>query len=215
MIRVKIKSWTASFRYPTFQSGYQPTLPVPPLSTIQGILSAARGEVVSFTEIPFVGYVFKSGGRGVDLERIYALGKTETDVIKREVLFDNTLYLYLPDEWENYFRRPRYQLLLGRSSDMATVESVEKVKLEEKTNVPVGGTIVPATSGLPGLVHALPVEFDYSTIPRRARMARPFTVLPFPRNNAQRKRQTYGGKLLYDSEINIGVWIYEGLHGKV
>ena len=215
MIRVRIKSWTASFRYPTFQSGYQPTLPVPPLSTIQGLLSAARGEIVSFSEIPFVGYVFKSEGKGVDLERIYALGKTETDVIKREVLLDNTLYLYLPDEWEKYFRKPKFQLLLGRSSDIATVEKIEKIELEERANVPVGGTIVPVASGLPGLVHALPVEFDYSTIPRRAKIVKPFTILPFPRNTAQRKRQTYNGKLLYDPEVNIGVWLYESLHGKV
>ena len=115
MIRIKIKNWTASFRYPTFQSGYQPTLPVPPLSTIQGLLSAAKGEIVSFGEIPFVGYVFKSEGKGIDLERIYALGKTETDVIKREILFNNTLYLYLPDEWEKYFRKPKFQLLLRQS----------------------------------------------------------------------------------------------------
>ena len=100
MIRVKIKSWTASFRYPTFQSGYQPTLLVPPLSTIQGLLSAAKGEIVSFSEVPFIGYVFKNGGIGVDLERIYALGKPETDVIRRKILFDNILYLYLSDEWE-------------------------------------------------------------------------------------------------------------------
>lgn len=215
MIRVKIKSWTASFRYPTFQSGYQPTLPVPPLSTIQGILSAAKGEIVSFNEIPFIGYVFKSDGKGVDLERIYALGKPETDVIKREVLFNNTLYLYLPDEWEEYFRKPKFQLLLGRSSDMAAAEKIEKIELEDKTNVPVGGTIIPVISGLPGLVHALPVEFDYSVVPRKAKIVKPFTILPFPRNIAQRKRQTYTGKLPYDPEIDIGVWFYENLHGKV
>jgi len=215
MIRAKIKSWTASFRYPTFQSGYQPTLPVPPLSTIQGILSAAKGEIASFSEISFVGYVFKSEGKGVELERIYALGKTETDVIRREVLFDNTLYLYLPDEWEKYFRKPKFQLLLGRSSDIATVEKIDEIELEKRANVPVGGTIVPIASGLPGLVHALPVEFDYSTIPRRAKIVKPFTILPFPKNLAQRKRQTYDGKLPYDPEIDIGVWIYEGLHGKV
>jgi len=215
MIRIKLRSWTASFRYPTFQSGYQPTLPVPPLSTIQGILSAARGEIISFGEISYVGYVFKSEGKGIDLERIYALGKTETDVIRREVLFNNTLYLYLPDEWEKYFKRPKFQLLLGRSSDIATVEKIENVKLEEKTNVPVGGTIVPINSGLPGLVHALPVEFDYSTIPRRAKMVKPFTILPFPKNSTQRKRQTYIDNLPYDPEIDIGVWLYEDLQGKV
>jgi len=212
MIRIKIKSWTASFRYPTFQSGYQPTLPVPPLSTIQGILSAARGKITSFSEVSFVGYVFRSEGKGEDLERIYALGKPETDVMRREVLFNNTLYLFLPDEWEEYFRRPRFQLLLGRSSDIATVEEIKKVELEEKVDVPVGGTVVPITSGLPGLVHALPVEFDYSTIPRKVKTVKAFTVLPFPKNAAQKRRQIYEDKLLYDSELDIGVWLYEDLH---
>jgi len=215
MIRIEIKSWTASFRYPTFQSGYQPTLPVPPLSTIQGILSAVKGEIVYFSEVPFVGYIFKSEGKGVDLERVYALGKPETDVLKREVLLENTLYLYLSDEWENYFKKPKFQLLLGRSSDVATVEKIEKVEPEEKTNIPVGGTIVPITSGLPGLVHALPVEFDYSVIPRRVRKVKPFTLLPFPKNKAQKKRQIYNGKLPYDHELGLGVWLYEGLPGEV
>lgn len=215
MIRVEIKSWTASFRYPTFQSGYQPTLPVPPLSTIQGILSAAKGEIVYFSEVPFVGYIFKSEGEGVDLERIYALGKPETDVLKREVLLDNTLYLYLPDEWRIYFKKPRFQLLLGRSSDVATIGKIEKVMLEERAGIPVGGTIVPITSGLPGIVHTLPVEFDYSVIPRRVKIVKPFTVLPFPKNEAQKKRQIFSGKLPYDRELGLGVWLYESLHGKV
>lgn len=215
MIRVKLKSWTASFRYPTFQSGYQPTLPVPPLSTIQGILSAAKGEIISFDEVPFVGYVFISEGKGVDLERIYALGDPGTNVLKREVLLDNTLYLYLPDEWEKYFKKPKFQLLLGRSSDIATVEEIKQIELEKRENVPVGGTIVPVSAGLPGIIHALPVEFDYSTIPRRAKFVKPFTILPFPKTKGQKKRQTYKGILPHDSEIGIGVWIYESLYGKV
>ncbi|AIF69981.1 CRISPR-associated protein Cas5 [Palaeococcus pacificus DY20341] len=215
MIRVKIRSWTASFRYPTFQSGYQPTLPVPPLSTIQGLLSAAKGEIASFMEVPFVGYVFISEGKGIDLEKIYALGKPVTDVMKREVLLDNTLYLYLPDEWEEHFRKPRFQLLLGRSSDIATVEEIKKVELERKENVPIGGTIVPVSTGLPGIIHALVVEFDYSTIPRRAKLVRPFTILPFPRTDGQKKRQTSKNKIPYDSELGIGVWLHEGLHGEV
>lgn len=215
MIRVKIKSWTASFRYPTFQSGYQPTLPVPPLSTIQGLLSAAKGEIVSFREIPFIGYVFRSEGISVDLERIYPLEKAETDIIKREVLFDNTLYLYLPDEWIDYFKKPKFQLLLGRSCDLATGESIKKVELEKREKVPVGGTIVPINSGLPGLIHALPVEFDYTTIPRSPKAVKPFVILPFPKTLVQKKRQTYDGEILYDPDIEIGVWLYENLLGEI
>jgi len=205
MIRVKLKAWTASFRFPTFQSGYQPTLPVPPPSTIQGILSAARGEPVYLTEIPYVGYVFRGEGIGLDLEKIYALGKVETDIMKREFHYNAELYLYLPDDWEEHFRKPRYQLLLGRSSDLATVEEIKEVELEEE-EAPLGGTVVPLNLGLPGMVHSLVVEYDYSTTPRRAKLVKPFVILPFPRTSAEKRRQTTRGP--YDSELGIGVYFH-------
>ncbi|MDV3104593.1 type I-B CRISPR-associated protein Cas5b [Thermococcus waiotapuensis] len=205
MIRVELKAWTASFRFPTFQSGYQPTLPVPPPSTIQGILSAAKGEPVYLSELPYVGYVFKSDGRGVDLEKIYALGKVETDIIKREFHYNVELYLYLPDCWEEHFRRPRYQLLLGRSSDVATVEEIKRIQLEEK-EAPLGGTVAPINLGLPGMVHSLIVEYDYSSVPRRAKLVKPFIILPFPRTGAEKRRQTT--KALYDPELDIGVYLH-------
>ncbi|RLF86840.1 type I-B CRISPR-associated protein Cas5 [Thermococci archaeon] len=205
MIRVKLKAWTASFRFPTFQSGYQPTLPVPPPSTIQGILSAAKGEPVYLTELPYLGYVFKSEGIGIDLERIYALGKVETDIVRREFHYNAELYLYLPDEWEEVFRKPRYQLLMGRSSDIATVEEIRKVNLEEKEAV-LGGTVVPVELGIPGIVHALVVEFDYTSTPRRARLVKPFIILPYPRTRAERKRQT--AKVFYDPDLDIGVYLH-------
>ncbi|AEH24642.1 type I-B CRISPR-associated protein Cas5b [Pyrococcus yayanosii] len=201
MIRVKLRAWTASFRYPTFQSGYQPTLPVPPPSTIQGVLSAARGEPVYLTELPYVGYIFRSEGKGLDLEKIYALGKVETDIMRREFLYNVELYLYLPDEWEEHFKRPRYQLLLGRSSDIATVEEIKWVELK-KSEAPVGGAVLPLELGVPGVVHALVVEYDYSVTPRKARLVRPFVVLPFPKGKAPKL------KLPYDEELGVGVYLH-------
>jgi len=204
MIRVTIKSWTASFRYPTFQSGVQPTLPVPPLSTILGILSAAKGDIVSMSDLEYIGFIFKSEGKGIDLEKIYALGKAETDIIKREILFNNTLYLYLSDRWDKFFRGPKYQLLLGRSSDIAHVEKIEDIKLENRENPPVVGTIVPLNTGLPGIVHALPVEFDYSIIPRIPKIVKPFILIP----HSNRKPPLYKGFLPYDEKEKTGVFLY-------
>ncbi|XRO77232.1 type I-B CRISPR-associated protein Cas5b [Methanocaldococcus sp. 10A] len=208
MIRVKLKSWTATFRYPTFQSGYQPTLPLPPLSTILGLLSAVKGEIVGLNDVKYVGYIFKSNGKGVDLERTYTLGKDMiTDVIKREILVDNVLYLYLPDEWEKYFKKPKYQILLGRSCDLATVEEIKHINLEEKENVPIGGTIVPLESNIPGIIQALPVEYDYSNIPRYIKVVKPFVLIPYPKNI--RMAKIYEGKLPYDKDLNLGVWLYD------
>lgn len=131
------------------------------------------------------------------------MGKPETDVIKREILFNNTLYLYLPDKWIDYFKKPKYTLLLGRSSDLATVESIEHIKLIPKENSPLRGTIVPLYTGLPGIVHALPVEFDYSTIPRVPKIVKPFIIIPFHR------KTIYPEKLRFDEELELGVFLYE------
>ncbi len=206
MLRVTLRSWTASFRYPTFQSGTQPTLPVPPISTILGVLSSVKGNIVRLSDVEFIGYIFKSEGKGWDLERIYALGKPETDILKREILFDNTLYLYLPDEWEEYFRRPKYQLLMGRSSDLATVEEIAPLELKEKENPPIRGTIVPLHTGIPGIVHALPVEFDYSKIPRVPTIVKPFIIVPFM---SRYGKVIYHGKLPYDEKLDAGVYLYD------
>ncbi|NJE47842.1 type I-B CRISPR-associated protein Cas5, partial [Thermococcus sp. GR7] len=102
-------------------------------------------------------------------------------------------------------KRPRYQLLLGRSSDLVVVEEIKRVELEEK-EAPLGGTVVPIELGLPGMVHALVVEYDYSTVPRRAKLVKPFIVLPFPRMRAERMRQRT--KALHDPELGIGVYLH-------
>ena len=208
MIRVKLRSWTASFRYPTFQAGYQPSLPVPPLSTILGLLSAAKGDIVGIEDVDGLGYIFKSEGNGKDLEKIHALGKPETDIMKREILFDNTLYLYLHDEWKRYFKKPEYQLLLGRSSDLATVEEIKKFSITKRKKVPIGGTIVPIKENVPGIVHALTVEFIYDKIPRTVKTARPFIVVPFPKRNAERKA-IIEKEIIFDSELELGVYLYD------
>jgi CRISPR-associated protein Cas5t len=208
MIRVKIKSWTATFRYPTFQSGYQPTLPLPPLSTILGLLSAAKGDIINLNDIDFVGYIFINGGKGVDLERTHLLdgrGKgIYTDITKREILFDNILYLYLPNTWEKHFRNPKYQLLLGRSSDLLSVDEIKKVKLEKKEGIPIGGTIIPLELKFPGIIHSLVIEYDYSTLPRNVKAVKPFTLVPYSKN-----LNVYPEELPFDEELGLGVMLYD------
>src|SRR5205085_6132831 len=136
--RIYIRGWTASFRYPAFISGFQPSLPVPPLSTIYGLLSAAKGVSVTPPDTR-VGYVFQSQGRAVDLEAIYELHDTplraNTNVVKRELLYEPELFLYVSDlAFVDYFRLPRYPLLLGRSTELAMVVQSESFELEEQRN---------------------------------------------------------------------------------
>lgn len=204
LFRVHIRGWTASFRYPAFISGFQPSLPIPPLSTIYGMCSAATGKLVKPTDTA-VGFVFLSEGKAIDLETIYELDeplKAGTNVVKRELLFNPELFLYLSNpEIANAFTKPHYPLLMGRSTEVAMVQEVKQVALDEKGEVAIRGTLVPfPTKGLYGPIQALPTHFT-DEIPRKAVGTRPFYLI----DGSIRYRES---KVLFDSEKNWGVWLY-------
>ncbi|MCX7696043.1 MAG: type I-B CRISPR-associated protein Cas5b [Caloramator sp.] len=207
VLRVHIKGWTASFRYPNFISGYQPTLPVPPLSTVFGILQSVKGEYVTLEDTE-VGYFFKSSGRCVDLEHIYEVDDKffgKSNVCRREILFEPEIYLYIKDlEFEEYFKEPRHTILLGRSQDLAYIKDIKKVDLiEVKEPVLFGGTTVPfPTKGAFGFILALPSYFT-NEIPREGVDVKPFYIV-----DEFRRCKIEG--IYYDDELNIGVY----MHGK-
>ncbi len=181
-VRVRLSSWTASFRYAGFMIGVQPSLPMPPLSTVYGLLSAAVGRIVTPAD-SFVGYTFESEGKTMDLERILEVqpGKGgKWNVIRREILFDARLNLYIDPKLRKHFEQPHFPLLLGRSSDLATVDEVAEVKLKpiKDQEATFGSSIF--TDPPPGYrvatMYALPVYFT-DTIPREAVGTRPFAMV--------------------------------------
>lgn len=203
-LRILIEGWTASFRYPAFISGFQPTLPVPPLSTIYGLLSAAKGELVTPDETN-VGFVFDYDARAVDLETIYelkGLKGNKSNVAKREFLFNPSLYLYTDDlEFKKYFKNPAYPILLGRSSDLAIISEIKEIEMEKKNNVKLGKTILPfGIEGAFGIIQALPTHFSDS-IPRKAIGTKPYLLM--------NQFFDYSGDCYFDSELNWGVWIHK------
>jgi len=203
-LRILIEGWTASFRYPSFISGYQPTLPAPPISTIYGLISAAKGELVGPEDLS-AGYVFECESKATDLETIYELSpnlRAKSNVIKREFLFNPRLYLYIKDlSYEQYFKKPHYPLLLGRSTDLAIVKEIKKVRLYEKENVDVGKTILPMElDGAHGHVVPLPTHFT-DTIPRKAIGIKPYILMT--------EFFKYPNKCPYDEEKDWGVWFHE------
>jgi CRISPR-associated protein Cas5t len=213
--RIYIRGWTASFRYPAFISGFQPTLPVPPLSTIYGLLSAARGEIVTPADTK-VGYVFQSHGIAIDLEAIYELHDTplraNTNVVKRQVLCEPELFLYVSDlDFAEYFRSPHYPLLLGRSTELAMVVKSEPFELGERNNVRVGGSIFPfsVTNGVTGILQSLPTHFT-NEIPRRAVGTQPFCLVEtdFSGKTKNKRPINYKQPLLYDAEHDWGVYMH-------
>lgn len=179
---VDIRSWTASFRYPNLISGVQPTLEVPPISTVLGLINAAAGTYQSYERLE-LGYYFEYQMKAVDLETIYMLDtgrKPKSNVIQREFLFNAFLRLYLKDEkLANYFQKPYYPLVLGRMNDLANVDinSIQKVSLIQTQQAEkIRGQIIPFKNKLPGVIQALPKYFT-NTIPRQNLGTEPFSII--------------------------------------
>ncbi|MBC8147271.1 MAG: type I-B CRISPR-associated protein Cas5 [Bacteroidetes bacterium] len=180
--RIHLSSWTSSFRFPNMISGFQPTLPVPPLSTLHGLISAAMGNYYA-PDKPEIGFVFQAGGKAVDLEMIYQMNNTlkniKSNVVKREFLFDNNLWVYTKNSnIVKAFERPFFPLLLGRSGDLASINNIEEIEVEEKQQLTkLKGTIVPFGKYiLAAAINALPVSFTDS-IPRRNIGTKPYYLL--------------------------------------
>lgn len=187
--RVDISSWTASFRYPNLISGLQPTLEVPPLSTVLGLINAAAGQYLEHEDLS-IGYYFEFAAKATDLETIYMIeaGKNgqgsnsgKSNVIQREFLFENRLSLYCTDSRIiDFFREPVFPLLLGRSGDLASVEQIEEIELVQIDHAEkIRGQIIPLKGNfLPGVIQALPKYFT-NTFPRQNIGTEPFSVIRY------------------------------------
>ncbi len=204
VLRAYIIGWTASFRNPLFVSGFQPTLPVPPLSTLYGLLSAAWGEWMT-PEQTDIGFVFQSAGRARDLETVYEFDKTrikaKSNVYTREFLIEPELYLYTTSLWlKASLERPHYPLLLGRSTELATVVDVREIELEHVTETAYQGTLLPfPMEQIYGPMQSLPTHFTPER-PRRPQGTRPFYLLTHP--------IPYQGDAWIDPEMGWGVFLH-------
>lgn len=170
-VRIVLMAYTASFRVPHFV-GHQLTLPVPPLSTIFGLLSAATGKWIMPDEVEWLAYRCTYESRGTDLEAIFTVERAKPgdsarfvtrNVIQREFLSMPNLTLYLPPNWENAFRQPRYTLLLGRTQDVAGVISTSLTELQPINAGVVSGVLLPfelvALNNVSAWLQKLPIAF--------------------------------------------------------
>ena len=197
VLRIHITGWVTSFRNPLFISGFQPTLPLPPLSALYGLLTAAKGDWVTPHDAA-IGFVFKSNGKAVDLETVYEFGGklvAKSNINRREFLVQPELYLYTPEIWlKEALERPHYPLLMGRSSDLATVKSIDEIELERKSETTYKNTIIPfPDQQLHGQVQALPTHFT-ADIPRRPCGIRAYCLIT--------EKIKYCGDVLHDP-----IWI--------
>ncbi|NJO02867.1 MAG: type I-B CRISPR-associated protein Cas5 [Bacteroidia bacterium] len=211
---IDICSWTASFRYPNLISGVQPTLDVPPISTVLGLINAAAGSYQNYEKLT-IGYYFEFQGKTTDLETIYMIDSTKdgrptnhakSNVIRRDILFDAFLRLYVPDEQiAAYFQNPYYPLVLGRMNDLASVDvkNIRQVSLEKVENAEnIRGQVIPFfPHRLPGVIQALPKYFS-DTIPRQNLGTEAYSVIDY-------KSRTQSALTAYrDVTLTKGVDIY-------
>lgn len=187
----------------------QPTLPVPPLSTCYGIISSAAGKLVTANETS-VGLVAPFKAKALDLEKIYQVnteGRIEQKwTVNREFLYDVSLYLYLSNtSLEQYFRRPRYPILLGRSCDLAYIKEIKLVELIEKEEAKFQYTLLPfPLEDVAAPISALPICFN-DTIPRRPIKVKGFYII------GEEPIWIRGRKVLIDVEKEWGVFMHESL----
>ena len=209
--RIEISSWTASFRYPNVISGYQPTLCVPPLSTVLGLINACAGTYLNFTD-ELIGYYFDYQAKSEDLETIYQIEskggvpkkEVKSNVLRREFLYECRLFVYLTNpNLVEYFRHPYFQILLGRSNDLATICDITERDLRETKNASqIRGQIVPFSGNfLPGAIQALPQYFT-NTLPRENLGTQPYSVIDYNSDSFDTSLTAYAD-WIDDKEIDI------------
>jgi CRISPR-associated protein Cas5t len=155
-IKLKCRGSINSFRQSDFHT-YHKTLPLPPKTTVAGMIGAALGlspQTVNDEWLKMnrfqVGIVGNAAGKANDLWQIrkyeqktikaYEEGKVpapyKTAVIVRELLFGSSicLYFHLNDEVDKNllldgFKYPVWALSLGREDELIRIEQLKEVEL--------------------------------------------------------------------------------------
>lgn len=186
LYRILITAQTASFRYHNFISSNQLSMKAVPYTTIAGIVASVTGndKLVDFR----FSYTFRYRLSYNDLETIYKFEKKDNSVnnknviqdptFRREILYSCFLTLYLEEkEIALAFKEPIFQLLLGRSGDLARVVEVKEIDVESADRVFLNGTIVPFDDfKSSGQIYAMPKYFDYSNVIRVPKNVQPFLI---------------------------------------
>jgi CRISPR-associated protein Cas5t len=170
LLQVQLRGWTATFRLPLLYSGTGLTSPLPPYSTLLGLLGALAGREISQNETR-IGFVFQSAGMAVDRESLKRLKIDSAGRLGIQAKPNNRMQqfhvrpqldLYLDNtDFRRFFEEPRNSPCLGRSQDIAWIELVREL---EAATVPQGvirGTLVPfPQSGASGQILVLPDYFN-------------------------------------------------------
>lgn len=154
-IRIQCVGVNNGFRTPLSHSVHD-TLPLPPPTTLIGLLGAAAG--VSRKDMWNLYQKFQVGVIGshltsfTDLTKIikYKGQKTLSSLLSREMLFNTKFTIwYIPTGDLNLeyvlkaFKNPKYALSLGRDDELIRIDEAKKVYLEPEPNPILNDTILP------------------------------------------------------------------------
>lgn len=215
---VQIGAMTAAFYAPGYSGDGCSSLPVPPPSAIQGLVSAAFGHSANGL---LAGWRLRSAGHGFDYEKIvparsqpgpedfesyragYRLTRTP---VTRGYLIEPVLSLYLTaEETGAAFRAPHHTLRLGRSQDLAWVMSVRQTEVRRVSSADVEGVVLPLplpAGGVASFLWAVPsTGFGYWE--RTWAAPRPHAFL------AARQHLTDLPATYVDPDVGLGVPFYE------
>jgi len=212
--KFEITTWTSSFRYPNIISGFQPTLEVPPLSTVLGLLNSASGKYDNYQNFE-IGYYFDFQAKSVDIETLYQVNKISpnnyapslkatSNIIKREFLYDCRLLLYIKDDRiKEHLLHPVYPMLLGRSSDLANIKYYGDINLLRiNKSSKIKGQIIPLFGNyLPGVIQPLPQYFTNSNI-RKNLGTQPYSIISYKSADCKSNITTYRDQIS-DNDIDI------------
>jgi len=180
-LHIRFEGLTASYPYPFLRSGTAISLPLPPYSSIFGMLSACAGYDIYPNGI-LIGFEFTSGERrSIDLERTDRLqtdqkGRLRTNpqqgISRREFHVYPKLDVYLSDRslkpiFENPIATPRF----GRSQDLAWISSVVEIDFTPVESGAVRATLVPYPDVPIGQILPPLVDYYFNDWERQTRVA--------------------------------------------
>jgi CRISPR-associated protein Cas5t len=166
LLYIRLEGWTATFRLPLIYSGTGLTAPMPPYSTLLGLIGnlAARQMTPSETRI---GYIFRSEGTSYDLETTRRLemgkdGRLKSQIVpgivKRQFHVRPSIDLFLDNlSLLSAFESPANVPCLGRSQDLAWITKIKEVDAKPRETGILRGTLIPFPQpGATGVILPLP-----------------------------------------------------------
>jgi CRISPR-associated protein Cas5t len=216
-LRVTIHALSAAFFAPGYNNEGCASLPVPPPSAIQGLVSAAAGKQERSFQ---AGWRMEFQSYYEDYEKIVPARRSPAEddyepyrngyrlvrtPVKRKYLIEPCLTLYTERRFARAFLAPYHTLRLGRTQDLAWVSEVRCVKLEPVTEANVQGVVIPfplPAGGMASFLWAVP-ETAIGYGERQWLRPKPFAFL------SKNQRLTGLSNFYLDPETNLAVPFYK------